>query len=522
MTTPSVDEVDVAVLGAGPAGVLMAYLLAEQQGLKVCLIDQNASKKWPNNYGVWIEEWTALGQKLGIDLSDCLGSEWQITDCYFGGSWGKPVEDLLRLDRAYGRVDRLKLKAKLQSSRVTIIEERVDIESVAPNIYAGDGLRHDATGSTLYLGSGRQLRAKLMVDATGSESRITRRHPGAGEPHMPLPGFQIAWGFEGIVEGNTHYDPEAMTLFDYRTDHLSSDPAWEKDAIDNPTFMYVMPLGPVPGESGAQRVFFEETSLVARPGVSFEECKRRCFARLEHLGISIRPGSITDEEFCYIPMGGALPEPGQRIVAFGGAAATVHPATGYQLCRMMASSGDVAQAIGREFAKGAAFQPDAAAAAAYNAIWGPENQAQREFAVFGGEFLMSCDVTVLRAWFDGFFRLPEPLWAGFLAGWPSLPGNDNHESWWSRLAFGLQLVVKLPLPVAAKLVSAIIGFSLDYGTPLLRSVTPLFGAPAAYTWQPAVPADEVGDPAAKREARAMIAAGKADKENSAKTATAAS
>eukprot|EP00971_Amphidinium_carterae_P205294 4074613-Amphidinium_carterae.1 len=27
----------------------------------------------------------------------------------------------------------------------------------------------------------------------------------------------------------------------------------------------------------------------------------------------------------------------------------------------------------------------------------------------------------------GFFRLPEPLWAGFLAGWPTLPGNENHE-----------------------------------------------------------------------------------------------
>lgn len=505
----SQDEFDVAVLGAGPAGVLMAYLLAEQQGLKVCLIDPNASKKWPNNYGVWIEEWTALGQKLGMDLSDCLGSEWPITDCYFGGSWGKPVDDRLRLDRAYGRVDRLKLKEKLCSSRVEIVEELADIRSIASNIYAGDSLRHDATGSTLRLNSGRQLRARLLVDATGSESRITRRHPGTGEPDVPLPGFQIAWGFEGIVEGNTHYDPKAMTLFDYRTDHLSFDPAWEKDAIANPTFMYVMPLGAEPGFGGGQRVFFEETSLVARPGMSFEECKRRCFARLKHLGVSIRPGSIEDEEFCYIPMGGALPEPGQRIVAFGGAAATVHPSTGYQLCRMMASSVDVAQVIGREFAKGAAFQPDAAAAAAYQAIWSPENQAQREFAVFGGEFLMSVDVRVLRAWFDGFFRLPEPLWGGFLAGWPSLPGNVNHESWWARLQFGLQLIVKLPFPVAAKLVFAIIGFSVEYYPILFRSVTPFFGAPAAYTWQPEVPPDEVGDPVAKREAREMIAAGKA-------------
>merc|ERR1712183_1262520 len=126
-----------------------------------------------------------------------------------------------------------------------------------------------------------------------------------------------------------------MTLFDYRTDHLSFDPSWEERAQKSPTFMYVMPLGAVPGEPSAQRVFFEETSLVARPGVSFEECKRRCFARLKHLEIKVRAGSIEEEEFCCIPMGGAIPEPGQRVVAFGGAAAMVHPSTGYQLCRMM-------------------------------------------------------------------------------------------------------------------------------------------------------------------------------------------
>ena len=62
---------DVAIIGAGPAGTLLAYLLAEQYGKrdacspvevqqaarvrcrKVSLIDPKADKKWPNNYGVW-------------------------------------------------------------------------------------------------------------------------------------------------------------------------------------------------------------------------------------------------------------------------------------------------------------------------------------------------------------------------------------------------------------------------------------------------------------------------------------
>lgn len=73
----NLGEVDVAIIGAGPGGTLMAYLLAEQHGKsgaqtslvlnnlnqpfqpntrlprKVCPIDPMPSKKWPNNYGVW-------------------------------------------------------------------------------------------------------------------------------------------------------------------------------------------------------------------------------------------------------------------------------------------------------------------------------------------------------------------------------------------------------------------------------------------------------------------------------------
>jgi len=500
------EDTDVVVVGAGPAGTLMAFLLAERHGKSVCLVDPKASAKWPNNYGVWQAEWDALEAKLKLGLSECTDSSWPVTDCYFGGSWNMPVEQRLRLDRGYARVDRAKLKAKLQSSRVRIIEDGLDAQAIGNNIHSEGTLRHDSHGSTLRLRSGQTLRAKLVVDATGSESQLTLRQPAAGEP-LQLPGFQIAYGFECIVDGNTHYDPGAMTLFDYRTDHLSYDPALEKAAIKNPTFMYVMPLGPVPEEQGAQRIFFEETSLVARPAVSFEECKKRCMARLKHLGVSVRPGSIAEEEFCYIPMGGPLPAAGQRVVAFGGAAATVHPSTGYQLCRMMASAKEVAAAINAEFERPEGFRPDAAAASAYNAIWGPENQAQREFAVFGGEFLMELGVEELRGWFDGFFNLPEELWAGFLAGWPTLPGNTAHESWFARLLFGVQLLVKLPLPIALRLVQAILGYTLTYGVTWLRSVTPFLGLPPPYTWTAPVPSEEVGDPAAKREAMAMMGKG---------------
>ena len=37
---------------------------------------------------------------------------------------------------------------------------------------------------------------------------------------------------------------------------------------------------------------------------------------------------VEEEEYCYIPMGGELPDLSQRVLGFGGAANMVHPATG--------------------------------------------------------------------------------------------------------------------------------------------------------------------------------------------------
>jgi lycopene beta-cyclase len=97
---------------------------------------------------------------------------------------------------------------------------------------------------------GRRLPSdpKLVVDATGHESKLVLRDARA--PANAPPGFQIAYGcLVQINEANPEtaitigpYDKEAMTLFDYRTDHLAFDPKWEQRAIEEPTFMYVMPL----------------------------------------------------------------------------------------------------------------------------------------------------------------------------------------------------------------------------------------------------------------------------------------
>jgi len=393
--------VDVAVIGGGPAGTTIAWLLQEREQCRVAIIDPNGNSEgtWYPNYGEWRDEWEALCRRLELpELRDCTTTEWEVTDTYFGGSFDLPEDDKLTLDRAYVRVDRKKMqrliKDRFRQANGVVIESKLESQLVAPNIF-DDHLVHDSRGSTLTLLDGSRVRSKLVIDATGLESRLVAKE----DPYLargvdkPIPtGYQIAYGFLCRVDSMGPYDPKAMTLFDYRTGYLSDDLSWSKDAEDRPTFMYVMPLRTHP--DGSYTVFWEETSLVGKDDrrLSFEECKKRAYRRLQHHGINVL--EVEEEEYCYIPMGGEIPDLSQRVVGFGGAANMVHPSTGYHACRMMAAATDLSRAIGSTLRSDAATNtltstgsctlpgtPDKVAAAAYRTMWSQSNRGQRDFQV---------------------------------------------------------------------------------------------------------------------------------------------
>jgi lycopene beta-cyclase len=519
------DEVcDVLVLGSGPAARAMASLLSSKRGggssLDVILADTNVDRAWPPNYGVWQDEWEAVVQKYkqaGVDVvggkdGNSIDHTWKITDCFFGGSFGTPMTDRMRLDREYCRVDKQALASSLlpqDEKPYRILRAKHISRAIGVNLYEPAGtFVHDSTGTTVQLrtrdGDPVTVRSRLVVDATGHETTLTLRETRGDGGAMTQPGFQIAYGCLVAIDKSSKgfdsgmigpYDKEAMTLFDYRTDHYDGTPADMVDQVENsPTFMYVMPLS-------GNKVFFEETSLVARPGVSFQECKDRCFKRLEYLGIQVT--DIEEEEFCYIPMGGSLPAKDQRVIGIGGASAMVHPSTGYHICRCLMGTADAASVIRNQLSS---TQNDVnlsqLAGDVYHAIWSPENIQQRNFAVFGGEFLMKQNVAGLRGFFDAFFRLPMGMWSGFLAGWPGLPHHEFHNSWYARMWYGLNFVVRLPPSVAFDMFTNIVSYSLNEGVSLPQSVTPLLGEPRSYRYKPNL--DGIGDVAAKNEARRMI------------------
>jgi len=499
---------DVLVLGSGPAARAAASLFSKRGDRNVILADKNFDKPWIPNYGVWQDEWEAVSERYsmcGIDTLNSINRKWEMTDCYFGGSFGIPTEERFRVNRPYWRVDRIRLQDVLTNHNCyEVIKANHESKMIGLNLFSPpDSLVHDENGSTIRLSDGTVVKAKLIVDCTGHESKLISKNPE--EDGNVEAGYQIAYGLtadvEPLEEGGEFgdcigpYDKEAMTLFDYRTDHFVSDSVEEKKATADPTFMYAMPLS-------GNEIFFEETSLVARPAISFQECKDRCMTRLEHLGIKVL--KIKEEEFCYIPMGGPLPARDQRIIGFGGAAAMVHPSTGYHICRALIAAADLVDAVEmefKEFEENGIFNPNRAAANAYNALWSPSNISQRNFAVFGGEFLMKQNVVGLRGFFNGFFRLPQEMWAGFLAGWPGLPNNEKHESWAVRMLFGVTFLSKLPPAVAADMLFSIITTSLS-GTALIQSVTPLFGNPLGYVYKESK--KQAGDVAAKSEAKQMM------------------
>ena len=103
-----------------------------------------------------------------------------------------------------------------------------------------------------------------------------------------------------------------------------------------PSFLYVLPVD-------EDTVFVEETCLVARVQVPFDELKRRLYRRLSRMGLSVTLEDILEEEASWIPLGGTPPVAPQRIASSGAAAEACTPRRG--TARQLAQARARAQAV---------------------------------------------------------------------------------------------------------------------------------------------------------------------------------
>lgn len=386
--------VDLAVVGGGPAGLAVAQQVSEA-GLSVCSIDPSPKLIWPNNYGVWVDEFEAM------DLLDCLDTTWSGAVVYVDENSKKS------LGRPYGRVNRKQLKSKMMQKCISngVKFHQAKVIKVI----------HEESKSLLICNDGVTIQANVVLDATGFSRCLVQYD----KPYNP--GYQVAYGILAEVEEHP-FDVDKMVFMDWRDSHLEKNTELKKRNAKIPTFLYAMPFS-------SNRIFLEETSLVARPGLSMKDIQERMEARLNHLGIKIK--SIEEDEYCVIPMGGPLPILPQRVIGIGGTAGMVHPSTGYMVARTLAAAPIVANSIVKYLnsEKKSTFGDDLSAQV-WKELWPIERRRQREFFCFGMDVLLKLDLEATRRFFDAFFDLEPRYWHGFLSSRLFLP---------ELLFFGLSL-----------------------------------------------------------------------------------
>ena len=377
------EPVDVLVLGGGPAALCIASEL-NQRGVAVAGIAPDpVDDPWPNTYGIWADELKMVG------LEHLLEHRWSDTVSYFGdgGSTAQDQSHTHGID--YGLFDRAALQRYWLERADGVVWHQDTAERVELN----------GAITSVSCGSGTTLQARVVIDASGSRTPHIRR-PDQG----PVAG-QAAYGVVGRFN-KPPIEPGRFVLMDYRCDHLSAEQRSEP-----PTFLYAMDLG--------DGVFFvEETSLALAPGVPYDVLKQRLQQRLDLRGVEIT--EVIHEEFCLFPMNLPLPDRSQPVLAFGGAASMVHPASGYMVGSLLRRGPDLAQSLADALANPNLSSP-ALAQRGWQALWPIELVLRHQLYQFGLGRLMGFNEALLRTHFATFFSLPREEWFGFLTNTLPLP-----------------------------------------------------------------------------------------------------
>ena len=374
---------DVLVLGGGPAALCIASELNQQGVMVGGVAPESVDAPWPNTYGIWADELKAVG------LEPLLEHRWSDTVSYFGAGGTTAQDQATAHGIDYGLFDRAALQRHWLERAKGVVWHQDTADRVELN----------GATTSVCCASGTTLQARVVIDASGSRTPHIRR-PDQG----PVAG-QAAYGVVGRFS-QAPIETGRFVLMDYRCDHLS-----EAQRREPPTFLYAMDLG--------DGVFFvEETSLALAPGVPYDVLKQRLQQRLDQRGVEIT--EVIHEEFCLFPMNLPLPDRRQPVLAFGGAASMVHPASGYMVGSLLRRGPGLAQALAAAL-NNQNLGSAALAQRGWQALWPVEMVLRHQLHQFGLGRLMGFNEALLRTHFATFFSLPQEEWFGFLTNTLPLP-----------------------------------------------------------------------------------------------------
>ncbi|MFC5288054.1 lycopene cyclase family protein [Actinokineospora guangxiensis] len=345
------EAYDAVIAGGGPAGWALAAACA-RRGLATALVAPRPDAPWPATYGLWADQ--AVGLPAVVAASEVRAA-------------GRVLE------RGYRVLDNAATLAAWMSCGVEAVR------GSAVRGWVGGGV------SAVRLDTGRELRARVVVDATGHHRRLS----GGVRPATRVE--QTAAGVILPADAAAAFAPPGGAVFM---------DGW--DTADGvATFLYVVPL---PGG----RTLVEETSLAARPGIALGLLRERLARRLDRAGIDARDAAVEHVRFPMdVPVRGRGP-----AVPFGAAAGMVHPATGYSVGDALAAAPAVAEAI------------EHGPAAARSAIWPPAARAVHALRAHGRRVLLSLPPAEVPEFFELFFALPAHQQRAFLSGRTDVAGTS--------------------------------------------------------------------------------------------------
>jgi lycopene beta-cyclase len=295
-------DADVAILGGGLSGGLCALALAEHAPhLRVALIEQGHRLAGNHTWCCHANDLESASEpSLGIWFSPLVAHRWsryQVTfpdfDRTICGEYLCIPSDAL--ERALTRV-------MARPGNKLLLGERV----------------RRASSDEVLLESGLRLRARLVLDARGSQARTGGT------------GFQKFLGWEIETEAPAPSLGRFPTLMDATVQQL-----------DGFRFVYVLPMSPA-------RFLVEDTYFARDAELRREQIAARLRAYLE--GRGVERYEVVREESGVLPMpwvaGPDLRDTTSAAVAIGYRAGLFHPATGYSLGLAAQSADRIARAAG--------------------------------------------------------------------------------------------------------------------------------------------------------------------------------